>query len=188
MFNKYSSCKEIFLFFFGYFLLKLDLEYRRFCWSLICSTEVFVEAWFGVQKFLLKLDLEYRSFCWSLIWNTEVFVEVWFVVQKFLLKLDLEYRNFCWSLIWNTEVFVQAWFGIQKFLLKLDLEYRSFCSSLIWRTEVFVFTSHDMIWQELNWGWISLKFGDGDGPNLCISSTFIKNIFRSGLTLFCHKG
>ena len=36
-----------------------------------------------------------------------------------------------------------------------------------------------------------LKFGDGDGPNLCrvkkkvdVSSTFIENIFRSGLTLF----
>ena len=35
----------------------------------------------------------------------------------------------------------------------------------------------------------ALKFGDGDGPNLCrvkridASSTFIKNIFRSGLTL-----
>jgi len=34
-----------------------------------------------------------------------------------------------------------------------------------------------------------VKFGDGDGPNLCrvkkvdVSSTFIKNIFRSGLTL-----
>ena len=34
-----------------------------------------------------------------------------------------------------------------------------------------------------------LKFGDGDGPNLCrvksrlVSSTFIENIFRSGLTL-----
>ena len=34
-----------------------------------------------------------------------------------------------------------------------------------------------------------LKFGDSDGPNLCkvkqldISSTFIENIFRSGLTL-----
>jgi len=34
-----------------------------------------------------------------------------------------------------------------------------------------------------------LKFGDGDGPNLCrvkkvdASSTFIENIFRSGLTL-----
>ena len=34
-----------------------------------------------------------------------------------------------------------------------------------------------------------LKFGDGDGPNLCrvknvdISSTFIENVFRSGLTL-----
>ena len=34
-----------------------------------------------------------------------------------------------------------------------------------------------------------LKFGDGDGPNLCritkvdVSSTFIKNIFQSGLTL-----
>ena len=33
-----------------------------------------------------------------------------------------------------------------------------------------------------------LKFGDGDGPNLCrvkkadVSSTFIENIFRSGLT------
>ncbi len=32
-------------------------------------------------------------------------------------------------------------------------------------------------------------FGDGDGPNLCrvkkvdVSSTFIENIFRSGLTL-----
>ena len=32
-----------------------------------------------------------------------------------------------------------------------------------------------------------LKFGDGDGPNLCtvkkvdVSSTFIENIFRSGL-------
>ena len=36
---------------------------------------------------------------------------------------------------------------------------------------------------------IHLKFGDGDGPNLCrvkkvdVSSTFIENIFRSGLTL-----
>ena len=34
-----------------------------------------------------------------------------------------------------------------------------------------------------------LKFGDGDGPNLCrvkkvdVSSTFIENIFRSGLNL-----
>ena len=34
-----------------------------------------------------------------------------------------------------------------------------------------------------------LKFGNGDGPNLCrvkkvdVSSTFIENIFRSGLTL-----
>ena len=31
-----------------------------------------------------------------------------------------------------------------------------------------------------------LKFGDGDEPNLCridVSSTFIENIFRSGLTL-----
>ena len=34
-----------------------------------------------------------------------------------------------------------------------------------------------------------LKFGDGDGPNICrvkkvdVSSTFIENIFRSGLTL-----
>ena len=34
-----------------------------------------------------------------------------------------------------------------------------------------------------------LKFGNGDGPNLCrvkkvdLSSTFIENIFRSGLTL-----
>ena len=35
-----------------------------------------------------------------------------------------------------------------------------------------------------------LKFGDGDGPNLCrvkskkvdVSSTFIENIFQSGLT------
>ena len=37
--------------------------------------------------------------------------------------------------------------------------------------------------------YINLKFGDGDGPNLCrvkkvdVSSTFIENIFRSGLTL-----
>ena len=34
--------------------------------------------------------------------------------------------------------------------------------------------------------WINLKFGDGDGPNLCRvkkSSTFIENIFRSGLTI-----
>ena len=36
---------------------------------------------------------------------------------------------------------------------------------------------------------ILLKFGDSDGPNLCrvkkvdVSSTFIENIFRSGLTL-----
>ena len=36
---------------------------------------------------------------------------------------------------------------------------------------------------------ICLKFGDGDGPNLCrvkkvdVSSTFIETIFRSGLTL-----
>ena len=36
---------------------------------------------------------------------------------------------------------------------------------------------------------LDLKFGDGDGPNLCrvkkvdVSSTFIENIFRSGLTL-----
>ena len=36
---------------------------------------------------------------------------------------------------------------------------------------------------------LHLKFGDGDGPNLCrvnkvdVSSTFIENIFRSGLTL-----
>jgi len=36
---------------------------------------------------------------------------------------------------------------------------------------------------------VDLKFGDGDGPNLCrvkkvdVSSTFIENIFRSGLTL-----
>jgi len=36
---------------------------------------------------------------------------------------------------------------------------------------------------------VNLKFGDGDGPNLCkvkkvdVSSTFIENIFRSGLTL-----
>ena len=35
----------------------------------------------------------------------------------------------------------------------------------------------------------NLKFGDGDGPNLYrvkkvdVSSTFIENIFRSGLTL-----
>ena len=35
---------------------------------------------------------------------------------------------------------------------------------------------------------VNLKFGDGDGPNLCrvkkvdVSSTFIENIFRSGLT------
>ena len=35
---------------------------------------------------------------------------------------------------------------------------------------------------------VHLKFGDGDGPNLCtvknvdVSSTFIENIFRSGLT------
>ena len=34
-----------------------------------------------------------------------------------------------------------------------------------------------------------LKFGDGDGPNLCrvnkvdVNSTFIENIFWSGLTL-----
>ena len=34
-----------------------------------------------------------------------------------------------------------------------------------------------------------LKFGDGDEPNLCrvkradVSSTFIENIFRSGMTL-----
>ena len=46
---------------------------------------------------------------------------------------------------------------------------------------------------------IPLKFGDCDGPNLYrvkkvdVSSTFIENIFRSGLTLvsscdcFCHK-
>ena len=44
---------------------------------------------------------------------------------------------------------------------------------------------------------ILLKFGDGDGPNLCrvkkvdVSSTFIENIFRSGLTLvsscFCQE-
>ena len=45
---------------------------------------------------------------------------------------------------------------------------------------------------------LDLKFGDGDGSNLCrvkkvdVSSTFIENIFRSGLTLvsswdgFCH--
>ena len=38
-----------------------------------------------------------------------------------------------------------------------------------------------------------LKFGDGDGPNLCrikkvvVSSTFIENIFRSGLTLVSSK-
>ncbi len=37
--------------------------------------------------------------------------------------------------------------------------------------------------------YLDLKFGDGDGPNLCrvnkvdVSSTFIENIFRSGLTL-----
>ena len=36
---------------------------------------------------------------------------------------------------------------------------------------------------------IFFEFGDGDGPNLCrvikvdVSSTFIENIFRSGLTL-----
>jgi len=36
---------------------------------------------------------------------------------------------------------------------------------------------------------LDLKFGDGDGPNLCrvkqadVSSTFIENIFRPGLTL-----
>ena len=37
---------------------------------------------------------------------------------------------------------------------------------------------------------ITLKFGDGDESNLCrvkkkvdVSSTFIENIFRSGLTL-----
>ena len=36
---------------------------------------------------------------------------------------------------------------------------------------------------------LDLKFGDGDGPNLCrvkkvdVSSTFIENIFQSGLTL-----
>ena len=36
---------------------------------------------------------------------------------------------------------------------------------------------------------VLLKFGDGDGPNLCrvkkvyVSSTFIENIFRSGMTL-----
>ena len=36
---------------------------------------------------------------------------------------------------------------------------------------------------------VVLKFGDGDGPNLCrvkkvdVSSTFIENIFRSRLTL-----
>ena len=36
---------------------------------------------------------------------------------------------------------------------------------------------------------LDLKFGDGDGPNLCrvkkvdVSSTFIESIFRSGLTL-----
>ena len=35
----------------------------------------------------------------------------------------------------------------------------------------------------------NLKFGDGDGPNLCrvkkvdVSSTFTENIFRSGLSL-----
>ena len=46
---------------------------------------------------------------------------------------------------------------------------------------------------------VCLKFDDGDGPILCrvkkvdVSSTFIENIFRSGLTLisslecFCHK-
>ena len=38
-------------------------------------------------------------------------------------------------------------------------------------------------------GWVSLKFWDGDGPNLCrvkkvdVSFTLIENIFRSGLTL-----
>ena len=38
-----------------------------------------------------------------------------------------------------------------------------------------------------------LKFGDGDGPNLSrvkkvdVSSTFIENIFRSGLTLVSSK-
>ena len=37
--------------------------------------------------------------------------------------------------------------------------------------------------------YINLKFGDFDGPNLCrvkkvdVSSKFIENIFRSGLTL-----
>ena len=36
---------------------------------------------------------------------------------------------------------------------------------------------------------LDLKFGDGEGPNLCrvkqvdVSSTFIENIFRPGLTL-----
>jgi len=36
---------------------------------------------------------------------------------------------------------------------------------------------------------LDLKFGDGDGPNLCrekkleVSSTFIENIFRSGFTI-----
>jgi len=36
---------------------------------------------------------------------------------------------------------------------------------------------------------LNLKFGDGDGPKLCrvkkvdVSSTFIENIFRSGLNL-----
>ena len=35
----------------------------------------------------------------------------------------------------------------------------------------------------------NIKFGDGDGPNFCrvkdidVSSTFIENIFRSGMTL-----
>ena len=41
---------------------------------------------------------------------------------------------------------------------------------------------------------IHLKFDDGDGPNHCrvkkvdVSSTFIENIFRSGLTLVSFNG
>ena len=54
-------------------------------------------------------------------------------------------------------------------------------------------------WAEIGKEKVSLKFGDGERPNLCrvkkkvdVNSTYIENIIRSGLTLnswdcFCHK-
>ena len=53
----------------------------------------------------------------------------------------------------------------------------------------FTLREHDILRGTNKKSCVYLKFGDGDGPNLCrvkkvdVSSTFIENIFRSGMTL-----